>query len=323
VRFIREGKRLMRQRKVIRGVLVCGLLALFATEGFGQASQHDPLEWIDNSRSWIIVSNWNSGSFGGWNIGQGITGEPDMFMYPGWNSLPSTNAHSNYTRKNGTSVGFGVWVLSREGNQYKMAWSGPRYKSDDIRHMMYDPSKGPESGLGAKTQWEQGRGASFTPASNWWPGALVPNSGPPRKIWNFSPGKYIANDTFPEETVISRWTNAQGITTTRKVHAWSYQDFDDFLIVEFEFENTGDTKGTGVADLPPKTVEDMYVTLLSTWNVSQMGSQLTTSGAFWNLTLDRYRDDWFKYTEAGNYVKGGPGGPIFIDPSEAKGLKLS
>lgn len=311
----------MRQRKFIRGVLVCGLLALFATEGYPQATQHDPLESINVSRSWLISTNWNSGSFGGWNIGTTITGDPQYLMYPGWNNLPSTNAHSNYTRKNGTGVGFGVWVLSREGSQYKLSWSGPRYKSDDIRAMMYDPSKGPESKLGAPTLWERGRGGGFTEPSNWWPGALVPTTGPPRKIWNYSPGKYIADDAFPEELVISRWTNSQGITVTRKVNAWSYQNFDDFTITEYEMENTGDTKGTGVADLPPKTVEDVYIVLSTTFNVSQFGANMASS--YFSSMPDRVRDDHFKYTEAGNYVKGGPGGPVFIDPSEAKGLKIA
>ena len=187
-----------------------------------------------------------------------------------------------------------------------------------------DQGAGGVADLGARgigmARVDLGRGEAQADAIG--PGALVPNSGPPRKIWNFSPGKYIPNDAFPEETIISRWTNAQGITTTRKVHAWSYQDFDDFLIVEFEFENTGDTKGTGVADLPDKTVEDMYVALLNTWKVSQFGDQMAGQ-SFWSHSVDRYRDDWFKYTEAGNYLKNAPGGPTFIDPSEAKGLKLS
>ena len=29
------------------------------------------------------------------------------------------------------------------------------------------------------------------------------------------------------------------IVVTRKAHAWSHQDFDDFFIIELEFENRG------------------------------------------------------------------------------------
>jgi len=69
-------------------------------------------------------------------------------------------------------------------------------------------------------------------------------------------------------------------------------------------------------------VEDIYITLMNSFKVSQFGDQMT--GSDWrNYGYARYQDDYFKYTEAANYVKGGPGGPILIDPAEAKGLKLA
>lgn len=310
----------MRQRKLIGPALI--LLVLFATAAQAQVSQ-EPAETVTSSRSWIIQSFYNTGSQGGWNVGSSATGEPQMFMYPGWNSLPSTNATSNYTRKNGNSLGFGLWILSRDGSQVKMSWSGPRYKADDIRQIVYDPSKGPEAKLGVTTAWEQSLSASFTEASNYWSGAAVPKTGPPEKIWNFSPGKYIPDDANAEEIIISKWTNAQGITVTRKAYAWSYPDFADFIIEEHILENTGDVAGTGVPSLPDKPVEDVYVAFLNTWSVSEMGNGMRSGVNDWFSWPDRARDDWFKYTEAGNYVKGSPGGPTFIDPSEAKGLKLA
>ncbi len=54
-----------------------------------------------------------------------------------------------------------------------------------------------------------------------------------------------------------------------------------------------------------------------------MGGGMRAGVTDWFAWPDRSRDDWFKYTESGNYVKGGPGGPLFIDPTEAKGLKLA
>ncbi len=310
----------MRQRKILWPALALAFLMVATAQA--QVSQ-EPAETVTSARSNVYLSFYNTGSMGGWNVGSSATGEPQMFMYPSWNSLPSTNATSNYTRKNGNSLGFGFWVLSRDGGQVKMTWSGPRYKADDIRQIIYDSSKGPEAKLGVKTAWEQSRSAAWTEASTYWPGATVPKTGPPPKIWNFSPGKYIPDDAFAEEIIPTQWTNAQGVTVTRKAYAWSYQDFDDFIIVEYVLENTGDTGGDGVPDLPDKAVEDMYVAFLNTWSVSEMGHGMRSGVFQWFSWQDLSRDDWFKYSEAGNYVKGSPGGPVFIDPAEAKGLKLA
>lgn len=51
-----------------------------------------------------------------------------------------------------------------------------------------------------------------------------------------------------EEIIISRWATNVGITVTRTTRAWSYPDYDDFIIFEYTFEHTGDTDGDGIAD---------------------------------------------------------------------------
>ncbi len=299
----------MRQdAKPLGHFLICSLLALLRTDA--QAQTHDSSQEMVMSRSLVYLSFYNSGTQGGWNIGTGTTGEPAMFMYPGYTALPSTNASTNYTRKNGNSLGFGIWILSREGSKYNASWSGPRFKSDDIKEFVYDPATGPEARLGVTTNWERERSSTWTSKSNYWSGAASRQTGPPVKIWNFSSGKYIPDDSFSEELVISKWSNGQGITVTRKAYAWSYQDFDDFIIEEVYLKNTGTTLR-----------EDVHVALLNTWSVSQMGHHM--QGSNWQPWPDRARDDWFKYTDAGNYVKGSPGGPMLIDPADAKGLKLS
>ena len=38
----------------------------------------------------------------------------------------------------------------------------------------------------------------------------------PVEIHNFAHGKYILNDEFPEEIIISQWENKMGLTITRK-----------------------------------------------------------------------------------------------------------
>ncbi|GAB4335623.1 MAG: hypothetical protein Kow0037_15780 [Calditrichia bacterium] len=52
-----------------------------------------------------------------------------------------------------------------------------------------------------------------------------------------------------EEIIIAKWATPVGITVTRTSRAWSYPDYDDMIIYEYEFEYTGDTDGN------PSTIE--------------------------------------------------------------------
>ncbi len=51
-----------------------------------------------------------------------------------------------------------------------------------------------------------------------------------------------------EEIITSSWHTNTGVTVTRTSRAWSYPDYDDLIIFEYTFENTGDTDGDGVSD---------------------------------------------------------------------------
>jgi len=50
------------------------------------------------------------------------------------------------------------------------------------------------------------------------------------------------NPDEAEEIIISKWATSVGLTVTRTSRAWSFPDYDDFIIYEYEFENTGDMK---------------------------------------------------------------------------------
>jgi len=47
------------------------------------------------------------------------------------------------------------------------------------------------------------------------------------------------NPDEAEEIIISKWDTPLGITLTRTSRSWSYPDYDDFIIYDYEFENTG------------------------------------------------------------------------------------
>ncbi len=52
-----------------------------------------------------------------------------------------------------------------------------------------------------------------------------------------------------EEIIIAKWATPVGVTITRTSRAWSYPDYDDMIIYEYELEYTGDTDGN------PATIE--------------------------------------------------------------------
>lgn len=57
------------------------------------------------------------------------------------------------------------------------------------------------------------------------------------------------NPDEAEEIIIAKWATSLGITITRTSRTWSYPDYDDMIIYEYELEYTGDTDGN------PATIE--------------------------------------------------------------------
>ena len=51
------------------------------------------------------------------------------------------------------------------------------------------------------------------------------------------------NPDEAEEVIVTKWATPTGITITRTSRSWSFPDYDDFIIYEYEFENTGDLDG--------------------------------------------------------------------------------
>ncbi len=57
------------------------------------------------------------------------------------------------------------------------------------------------------------------------------------------------NPDEAEEIITSQWATPTGLTVTRISRAWSQPDYDDFIIYEYEIENTGNRDGN------PTTIE--------------------------------------------------------------------
>jgi hypothetical protein len=62
-----------------------------------------------------------------------------------------------------------------------------------------------------------------------------------------------------EEKIVSSWATPAGITVTRTSRAWSAPDYDDFIIYEYELENTGDTDGDPLTPARQDTIRELLV----------------------------------------------------------------
>lgn len=56
------------------------------------------------------------------------------------------------------------------------------------------------------------------------------------------------NPDEAEEIIVAKWGTTLGINVTRTSRSWSYPDYDDLIIYEYELEYTGDTNGDGVQE---------------------------------------------------------------------------
>lgn len=91
------------------------------------------------------------------------------------------------------------------------------------------------------------------------------------------------NPDEAEEIIVSKWKALNtGLTITRTSRAWSYPDYDDFIIYEYEIENTSSD-----------TLTDMIVA----WGYSLASSMFATEREFnrWSETDFRARDQFARY----------------------------
>ena len=210
-------------------------------------------------------------------------------------------AMSPNAARNVNSHGEGTFIIGKANGKKLISYSGPRTTSTDVTPVPYDAASGPEADLGIDDA-----------KSTYWPGAPPGDPEEPVEIHNYQYGRYIGRDNEAEEMIIVHWTNALGITGTKKEKAWSYQKYDDFFIVENIFEYTGDSNGDGIVDskdvfgndLPVLT--DVYFAFANMFMVSFMGhtwgNPPTGSWRDFRGNYPRAQDDHYKYTDSPGYT---------------------
>ncbi len=144
------------------------------------------------------------------------------------------------------------------------------------------------------------------------------------------------NPDEAEQIIIAKWATPLGVTVTRTSRQWSYPDYDDFIIYEYELDYNGDTDGDPLTIEQTTTLKDFmalfiygfapsmygYQRVYQTWKYNggiYRGDQNTYWDAdYWlafNLNLrTNLRDEWakpepdfdlFKYQAETGYLGGG------------------
>ncbi|MFC1481802.1 hypothetical protein ACFL6E_06115 [Candidatus Neomarinimicrobiota bacterium] len=76
-----------------------------------------------------------------------------------------------------------------------------------------------------------------------------------------------------EEIIETAWASSVGITVKRTSRAWSYPDYDDMIIYEYEFEYTGDTDGNPATIERTTTLKDVHFNFIYGFAPSMYGYQ--------------------------------------------------
>lgn len=97
------------------------------------------------------------------------------------------------------------------------------------------------------------------------------------------------NPDEAEEIIINKFSTSTGITVTRTSRVWSYPDFDDLIIYEYELEYTGDTNGDLSTIERSVDLVDVLFTVNYGFSPSMLGYQ--RSYGEWKYEGGMYRGD--------------------------------
>jgi len=230
--------------------------------------------------------------------------------------------------------GHGWWIAAKPAGAPVVSYSSGSIKgkeeSDDVIMMAVDPTKD-FGGRFATVGNDVINPRSGGSMSNWWPGTPVAlDAKEPREILNYKYGQYtdVSKDNFPEDIVLSKWTTKLGLTGNKAAYAWNHPEYGHFIIEEWIWENTGDTKGARTADLPGGgyDLKNVFFTFQHRLMTSGAGvgrgsyvayywdwGPLDGCNSIFGLNVDNGQDDKVKYTEAPNYD----------GPASARGLKMT
>jgi hypothetical protein len=98
-----------------------------------------------------------------------------------------------------------------------------------------------------------------------------------------------------EEIIVASWATNMGIKVTRTSRAYSYPDYDDFIIYEYEFEFNGDIDGSGKVAFT-KTWKDLQFSFVYGFGQSMYGYQRHYND--WKYDGGLYKGDQDQFWDA-------------------------
>jgi hypothetical protein len=106
------------------------------------------------------------------------------------------------------------------------------------------------------------------------------------------------NPNEAEEKIVTKWATSVGLTVTRTSRAWSFPDYDDFIIYEYEFENTGDMNPPAAAT--PARLTDILINFSHGLAGGQFGyervyNSWSNTAIIPNLNARFDRQRWLQY----------------------------
>ncbi|MGE5499472.1 MAG: T9SS type A sorting domain-containing protein [Syntrophothermus sp.] len=104
------------------------------------------------------------------------------------------------------------------------------------------------------------------------------------------------NPDEAEQIIKASWASNTGITTTRTSRQWSYPDYDDMIIYEYEFEYTGDTDGNPATIERDSTLKDVMFCFIYGFAPSMYGYQRHYQE--WKYEAGIYRGDQRNYWDS-------------------------
>jgi hypothetical protein len=120
------------------------------------------------------------------------------------------------------------------------------------------------------------------------------------------------NPNEAEEIIVSKWDTPLGITVKRTSRAWSYPDYDDFIIYEYELENAGSYARTGRLD----TISAITIAAAYGFHPSMIGGMLLNSNSWAELpyrgdkagalSFNYARFNWTRYLMYNHTIDGTP-----------------
>jgi hypothetical protein len=93
------------------------------------------------------------------------------------------------------------------------------------------------------------------------------------------------------QMVVAKCNTSSGITLTQRAYAFENQEFDDFVIVEYIFKNTGNINNNPVIEYPNNEVQECYFGLKFVPQPSWLTRRIIPNSGGWNVQ----GDDWIDY----------------------------